>query len=208
MFFLKKLNIKKYFYLSVFTIFIFTYHINFAKAIKILATVNSAVITDYDTGEFEKILCLLENSSKNKQNKICNKQDMFSISLMTLIEENLKSEHIKRLELPPDAINKNDFEKYKKEIIGKITPTKTINQDMLDWYIRTEFIWQMIIGSQLHEIKISNEEIKNFANSNNMELNKENERMIENILIQRRASEISQSLMEKMKKFYLIDIKI
>ena len=32
--------------------------------------------------------------------------------------------------------------------------------------------------------------------------------MIENILIQQKAGEISHTLMEKMKKFYLIDIRV
>ena len=156
--------------------------------------------------EFSKILCLLENKNKSA-NKACNQQEMFSLELMTLIEENLKSEHIKRLELPPDAISANDFEKYKQQVIGGVKLNK-IDKDMLDWYIKTEFIWQMIIGSQLREMKISNEDIKNYANSNKIKLDRKNEKMIENILIQQKAGEISHTLMEKMKKFYLIDIRV
>ena len=79
---------------------------------------------------------------------------------------------------------------------------------MLNWYIKTEFIWQMIIGSQLREMKISNEEIENYAKSNKIKLDRKNEKMIENILMQQKANEISHSLMEKMKKFYLIDIRV
>ena len=194
-------NIYKYFVI----LFLFVSQIHTAKAVKILATINSAVITDYDTEEFSKILCLLEN--KNKPNKICNQQEMFSLSLMTLVEENLKSEHIKRLELPPDAISANDFEKYKNQIVSGVKLTN-IDKDMLEWYVKTEFIWQMIIGSQLREIKILDEEIKNYANANNIKWNDKNKKMIENILIQQKAMEISRSLMEKMKKFYLIDIKV
>ena len=177
-----------------------------AQAVKILATVNSAIITDYDMEEFSKILCLLESKNKST-NKACNQQEMFSLSLMTLIEENLKSEHIKRLELPPDAISANDFEKYKQQVIGGIK-LNHIDVDMLNWYIKTEFIWQMIIGSQLREMKISNEEIENYAKSNKIKLDRKNEKMIENILIQQKANEISHTLMEKMKKFYLIDIRV
>ena len=195
----------KYIYKYFVILFLFISQIHTAKAVKILATINSAVITDYDTEEFSKILCLLEN--KNKPNKICNQQEMFSLSLMTLVEENLKSEHIKRLELPPEAINANDFEKYKHQIISGVK-LKNIDENMLNWYIRTEFIWQMIIGSQLREIKILDEEIKNYANANNIKWNDKNKKMIENILIQQKAMEISRSLMEKMKKFYLIDIRV
>ena len=185
---------------------LFASHNHTAQAVKILATINSAIVTDYDTEEFSKILCLLESKNKST-NKTCNPKEIFSLSLMTLIEENLKSEHIKRLELPPDAISANDFEKYKQQVIGGIK-LNHIDVDMLNWYIKTEFIWQMIIGSQLREMKISNEDIKNYAKSNKIKLDRKNEKMIENILIQQKAGEISHTLMEKMKKFYLIDIRV
>lgn len=199
-------NLKKLLCLCAVISLPFTIPVNTARAVKILATVNSAIITDYDTEEFSKILCLLENKHKST-NKTCNQQEMFSLSLMTLIEENLKSEHIKRLELPPDAISENELKKYKQQILGNMKLNK-IDEEMLEWYIKTEFIWQMIIGSQLRETKISHAEIDNYAKSNKIKLNEKNEKMIENILIQQKATEISQSLMEKMKKFYLIDIRV
>ena len=202
---LKKI-LKTGFFQCIIVALLLTSHSHTAQAVKILATINSAIITDYDTEEFSKILCLLENKNKST-NKACNQQEMFSLALMTLIEENLKSEHIKRLELPPDAISTSDFEKYKQQIIGGVKLNK-IDKDMLDWYVKTEFIWQMIIGSQLREMKISNEEIENYATSNKIKLDGKNKKMIENILIQQKAGEVSHSLMEKMKKFYLIDIRV
>ena len=203
---LKNVILRKRILQCIIVALLLTSHSHTAQAVKILATINSAIITDYDTEEFSKILCLLENKNKSA-NKACNQQEMFSLALMTLIEENLKSEHIKRLELPPDAISANDFEKYKQQVIGGIK-LNHIDVDMLNWYIKTEFIWQMIIGSQLREMKISNEEIENYANSNKIKLDRKNEKMIENILIQQKANEISHTLMEKMKKFYLIDIRV
>ena len=203
---LKNVILRKRILQCIIVALLLTSHNYTAQAVKILATVNSAIITDYDMEEFSKILCLLESKNKST-NKACNQQEMFSLSLMTLIEENLKSEHIKRLELPPDAISANDFEKYKQQVIGGIKLNK-IDRNMLDWYIKTEFIWQMIIGSQLREMKISNEEIENYAKSNKIKLDRKNEKMIENILIQQKANEISHTLMEKMKKFYLIDIRV
>ena len=203
---LKNVILRKRILQCIIVALLLTSHSHTAQAVKILATINSAIVTDYDVAEFSKILCLLENKNKSA-NKACNQQEMFSLALMTLIEENLKSEHIKRLELPPDAISANDFEKYKQQIIDGIKLNK-IDRNMLDWYIKTEFIWQMIIGSQLREMKISNEDIKNYANSNKIKLDRKNEKMIENILIQQKANEISHTLMEKMKKFYLIDIRV
>ena len=203
---LKNVILRKRISQCIIVALLLTSHNYTAQAVKILATVNSAIITDYDMEEFSKILCLLESKNKST-NKACNQQEMFSLSLMTLIEENLKSEHIKRLELPPDAISANDFEKYKQQVIGGIK-LNHIDVDMLNWYIKTEFIWQMIIGSQLREMKISNEEIENYAKSNKIKLDRKNEKMIENILMQQKANEISHSLMEKMKKFYLIDIRV
>ena len=203
---LKNVILRKRILQCIIVALLLTSHNYTAQEVKILATINSAIVTDYDVAEFSKILCLLENKNKSA-NKACNQQEMFSLALMTLIEENLKSEHIKRLELPPDAISANDFEKYKQQIIDGIKLNK-IDRNMLDWYIKTEFIWQMIIGSQLREMKISNEDIKNYANSNKIKLDRKNEKMIENILIQQKAGEISHTLMEKMKKFYLIDIRV
>ena len=203
---LKNVILRKRILQCIIVALLLTSHSHTAQAVKILATINSAIVTDYDVAEFSKILCLLENKNKSA-NKACNQQEMFSLALMTLIEENLKSEHIKRLELPPDAISANDFEKYKQQVIGGIKLNK-IDRNMLDWYIKTEFIWQMIIGSQLREMKISNEDIKNYAKSNNIKLDRKNEKMIENILMQQKANEISHTLMEKMKKFYLIDIRV
>ena len=203
---LKNVILRKRILQCIIVALLLTSHSHTAQAVKILATINSAIVTDYDVAEFSKILCLLENKNKSA-NKACNQQEMFSLALMTLIEENLKSEHIKRLELPPDAISANDFEKYKQQVIGGIKLNK-IDRNMLDWYIKTEFIWQMIIGSQLREMKISNEDIKNYANSNKIKLDGKNEKMIENILMQQKANEISHTLMEKMKKFYLIDIRV
>ena len=203
---LKNVILRKRILQCIIVALLLTSHSHTAQAVKILATINSAIVTDYDVAEFSKILCLLENKNKSA-NKACNQQEMFSLALMTLIEENLKSEHIKRLELPPDAISANDFEKYKQQVIGGIK-LNHIYVDMLNWYIKTEFIWQMIIGSQLREMKISNEEIENYAKSNKIKLDRKNEKMIENILIQQKAGEISHTLMEKMKKFYLIDIRV
>ena len=203
---LKNVILRKRILQCIIVALLLTSHNHTAQAVKILATINSAIVTDYDVAEFSKILCLLENKNKSA-NKACNQQEMFSLSLMTLIEENLKSEHIKRLELPPDAISANDFEKYKQQVIGGIKLNK-IDRNMLDWYIKTEFIWQMIIGSQLREMKISNEEIENYATSNKIKLDGKTEKMIENILMQQKANEISHTLMEKMKKFYLIDIRV
>ena len=203
---LKNVILRKRILQCIIVALLLTSHSHTAQAVKILATINSAIVTDYDVAEFSKILCLLENKNKSA-NKACNQQEMFSLALMTLIEENLKSEHIKRLELPPDAISANDFEKYKQQVIGGIK-LNHIYVDMLNWYIKTEFIWQMIIGSQLREMKISNEDIKNYAKSNNIKLDRKNEKMIENILMQQKANEISHTLMEKMKKFYLIDIRV
>ena len=122
---LKNVILRKRILQCIIVALLLTSHSHTAQAVKILATINSAIVTDYDVAEFSKILCLLENKNKSA-NKACNQQEMFSLALMTLIEENLKSEHIKRLELPPDAISANDFEKYKQQVIGGIKLNKMI----------------------------------------------------------------------------------
>ena len=131
----------------------------------------------------------------------------WKININLQIKPVINKKCFQRLELPPDAISDNEFKKYKQQILGNMKLNK-IDEEMLEWYIKTEFIWQMIIGSQLRETKISHAEIDNYSKSNKIKLNEKNEKMIENILIQQKATEISQSLMEKMKKFYLIDIRV
>ena len=173
-----------------------------AKAVRIVATVENRVITDYDVEEFIPIICFFENQSGK-----CNKDEKFSIALMTLIETNLKQVHMSKIKLPENILDEKSFESYKKAIFAKKDITK-LNKDLLNDYLKSNYIWQIIINSQIRDMKISYEEKNTYAQENNIKLNKNNEAKIEEIILQRRSMELSQALIEKMKKFYLIDIKI
>ena len=78
-------NLKKLLCLCAVISLPFTIPVNTARAVKILATVNSAIITDYDTEEFSKILCLLENKHKST-NKTCNQQIIIYFKIFTNIK--------------------------------------------------------------------------------------------------------------------------
>lgn len=179
-------------------------NIKYAQAIKIVATIDTVVITDYDIEEFIPILCFFEN----KTNKQCIKEQEMPLALMTLVETTLKEVHIKRLQIPDNAIDKKNFDNYINDFLKKIKDKKNINQEKLIWYLKNEYIWHMIINSQLQEIKITDEEKEDYALENNIQITKNNDQQITSILLQKRANEISQSLMEKMKKFYIVDIKL
>ncbi len=179
-------------------------NIKMAQAIKIVATIDTTALTDYDVDKFIPILCFFEN----KTVKQCIKDQEMPLALMTLVETTLKEVHIKRLQIPENAIDKKSFNNYLDSFLNKIKNNKNIDKDQLIWYLKNEYIWHMIINSQLQEIKITDEEKKDYASENNISITKENEQQIISILLQKRANEISQSLMEKMKKFYIVDIKL
>ena len=84
---LKNVILRKRILQCIIVALLLTSHSHTAQAVKILATINSAIVTDYDVAEFSKILCLLENKNKSA-NKACNQQEMFSLSISLLQELN------------------------------------------------------------------------------------------------------------------------
>ena len=78
-----------------------------ANAVKIVAVVHESAITDYDVHQFSKIICNMEKMD------YCNYDQVFPVALSSLVEENLKSEHLKKMEIKEENIVK-EYEEYKR----------------------------------------------------------------------------------------------
>ena len=175
-----------------------------AKEIKILATVNSIAITDYDVEEFGKIMCFLSK----KPFKDCQSQETMQMALMSVIETTLKDVHMQKMNIKDEAIDKKHFNEYKKSILEDRKISKEIDKDFFNKYFKTEYLWQMIIMSQAQTTKITDDELKSFAKMQNQTLTDKNKDRFYSMIIQQRANQINLDYMDRLKKFYLVDIKI
>lgn len=166
---------------------------------KIIAVVGESVITDLDAEDFSQILCIMQNMKK------CDTKSMFPMSVMTLVDANIKAEHMTKL-----GISNNDFLKgygeYKHNILKQIKLNNNINKEQFEWFLFNEYKWNAIVASMLRDTKITNDEIRGFMEKNkDLKLSKE---QAHNILFNKKLEEKSRSLVNEAKKYYLVDIKI
>lgn len=195
---------KKLFIIISLFVSIIAFKTNSAKEIKILATVNSIAITDYDVDEFSKIMCFLSG----KPLKDCQSQETMQMALMSVIETTLKNIHMQKMNIQDNAIDKKHFEEYRKSILSGRQIDKEIDKEFFNKYFKTEYLWQMIIMSQAQNTKITEDELKTFAKLQNQTLTDKNKDKFYGMIIQQRANQINLDYMDRLKKFYLVDIKI
>ena len=62
--------------------------------------------------------------------------------------------------------------------------------------------------SQTQNTKITEDELKTFAKLQNQTLTDKNKDKFYGMIIQQRANQINLDYMDRLKKFYLVDIKI
>jgi len=194
------MTLKKIFFFTLLSVCCFFYGAKLSHSVKIVAVVNDGVITDYDVEEFEKILCVFDKRFR------CGTNESKQMSLLGLIESTLKLEHFKQFDFGADknGIMKG-FEEYKDQILKNIKKSeKNVAKSFID-YLYSEYIWNMMISSQVRQEKIKPENLKEFAEKYNI---KNVEPMqLQNMYMQYRMNEVSQQTMTELKKFYLIDIK-
>ena len=171
------------------------------QAIKIVATVNEASITDYDVDIFADILCSIDKNIKCKTN------ESWQMALMTLIEANLKFEHIKQTGFDLKQIE-DDFQDYKKKILKTLKTNSNVDKDVLEWYLKSEYIWGMILSSQVRQEAIKESEIEEFIKKNKIDTQSNSKEDIKNMLFNKKMALKSRSMMDEMKKYYLVEIKI
>ena len=193
------MSVRKLILLVVFALTFTSYNAKKSNAIKIIAVVGESVITDLDAEDFSQILCIMQNMKK------CDTKSIFPMSVMTLVDANIKAEHMTKL-----GISNNDFLKgygeYKHNILKQIKLNNNINKEQFEWFLFNEYKWNAIVASMMRDTKITNDEIRGFMEKNkDLKLSKE---QVHNILFNKKLEEKSRSLVNEAKKYYLVDIKI
>ena len=130
------------------------------------------------------------------------------MALMSVIETTLKDVHMQKMNIKDEAIDKKHFNEYKKSILEDRKISKEIDKDFFNKYFKTEYLWQMIIMSQAQTTKITDDELKSFAKMQNQTLTAKNRDKFYSMIIQQRANQINLDYIDRLKKFYLVDIKI
>ena len=171
-----------------------------ADAVKIVAIVHESAITDYDVHQFSKIICNMERMD------YCNYDQIFPMALSSLVEENLKSEHMKKMEIKEENIVK-EYEEYKRNIPNLNAMKLGVDEDLFEWYMRTEFMWSSIVAMQVNA-SITQNEIAQYAEKHNIKNTKENQKEIRAGIYQEKFPKKDRALVDEIRKFYLVDIKI
>ena len=185
------------FFIAIFVIAGFVFSKN-ANAIRVVANVNEDVITDYDIDEFANTLCQIDK--RFKCGSIENKQ----MALFTYIETILKQEHIKSIGIDLKQFEEGYKEYKKKTLLNIKFSSKITNQ--FDTYLYNEYIWEIMISSQIKPEDITENMIVDFSKTHNIKVNKENRVKIINNIMQQKANELSKSMMADLKKYYFVDI--
>ena len=171
-----------------------------ADAVKIVAVVHESAITDYDVHQFSKIICNMERMD------YCNYDQIFPVALSSLVEENLKSEHLKKMEIKEENIVK-EYEEYKRNIPNLNAMKLGVDEDLFEWYMHTEFMWSSIVAMQVNA-SITQNEIAQYAEKHNIKNTKENQKDIRMGIYQEKFPKKDRALVDEIRKFYLVDIKI
>ena len=169
-------------------------------AVKIVAVVHESAITDYDVHQFSKIICNMERMD------YCNYDRIFPVALSSLVEENLKSEHLKKMEIKEENIVK-EYEEYKRNIPNLNAMKLGVDEDLFEWYMHTEFMWSSIVAMQVNA-SITQNEIAQYAEKHNIKNTKENQKDIRMGIYQEKFPKKDRALVDEIRKFYLVDIKI
>ena len=175
------------------------FSIKCADAIKIIANVNNDVITDYDVDEFAKTLCKIDKRFK------CGSIEIKQMALFTYVETILKQEHIKSIGVDLKQFEEN-YKDYKKKTLANLKLDGKIT-DQFNTYLYNEYIWEIMISSQIKPEDITENMIVDFSKTHNIKVNKENRVKIINNIMQQKANELSKSMMADLKKYYFVDIK-
>lgn len=179
--------------------FLLTLQAKVAHAVKIVATINDDVITDVDVDEFEQILCKIDKRFS------CGSQSSRQIALMTLAESLLKIEHFKQMNLFSDKQINHGFNKYKNGVIKNLNIPKTKLSKTFEDYLHAEYLWNVLISSQMQGIVIKDDEVKNYIKQHN--INKMTNKQVKQLIFQEKMNNLSQSTMSDLRKFYLVEIK-
>ena len=179
--------------------FLFTFQAKVACAVKIVATINDDIITDVDVDEFEQILCKIDKRFS------CGSQNSRQIALMTLAESLLKIEHFKQMNLFSDKQINRGFNEYKNGVIKNLKLSKTKLSKTFEDYLHAEYLWNILISSQIQGIVIKDEDVKDYIKQHN--INKMTNEQVKQLILQEKINNLSQNTMSDLRKFYLVEIR-
>ena len=173
--------------------------IRYAYAVKIVAIVNDDVITDVDVDDFEKILCKLDKRFK------CGSQNSRQLALISLAESTLKLEHFRQIKIIDDEQINGGFKEYRNNVLREMKIRQNNIPEAFEMYLKAEYIWGIMISSQVRNEKITDNDIKQFMK--NKKLSNVGAEKVRQMILQEKMENLSQQTMAELKKFYLIDIK-
>ncbi|GEM_PF-6074143 len=170
-----------------------------AKAVKIVAIVNNDVITDYDIEELSKSLCKIDKRFK------CGSQEAQQVALFTYVETILKQEHIKSIGVDLKQFNEG-YKDYKQKTLSALKFGNKISEQF-NTYLYNEYIWEIMISSQIKPEEITEEALQEQAKNKNIKLDDKNRNVLMHEVMQQKANELSKSMMADLKKYYLVEVK-
>ena len=173
--------------------------IRYAYAVKIVAIVNDDVITDVDVDDFEKILCKLDKRFK------CGSQNSRQLALISLAESTLKLEHFRQIKIIDDEQINGGFKEYRNNVLREMKIRQNNIPEAFEMYLKAEYIWGIMISSQVRNEKITDNDIKQFMK--NKRLSNVGAEKVRQMILQEKMENLSQQTIAELKKFYLIDIK-
>ena len=118
----------------------------------------------------------------------------------------MKSEHLKKMEIKEENIVK-EYEEYKRNIPNLNAMKLGVDEDLFEWYMHTEFMWSSIVAMQVNA-SITQNEIAQYAEKHNIKNTKENQKDIRMGIYQEKFPKKDRALVDEIRKFYLVDIKI
>ena len=192
---------KKYKVCIVYIIFVAIMHLStqVCNAAKIIAIINNSVITDVDIEDFEKIFCKLEKRFK------CGSAESYNFSTIVLTENTLKLEHFKQSGIFNDKSIDDGFNNYKKNVL-KNTKLRSIKLPKLfNDYLKTEYLWNIVISSQIKIEDITDDDIGRFLKERNIKNKSKDE--VRQLLLIEKMNNVSQNIFSELKKVYFVDFK-
>lgn len=192
---------KKYKVCIVYIIFAVILHLSarVCNAAKIIAIINNSVITDIDIEDFEKNFCKLEKRFK------CGSVESYNFSTIVLIENTLKLEHFKQSGIFDDKSMNDGFNNYKKNVLKNTKLRSMKLSKLFNDYLKTEYLWNIVISSQIKIEDITDNDINNFLKEKNIR-NKSKDEARQLLLIEK-MNNISQNIFSELKKIYFVDFK-
>jgi hypothetical protein len=178
---------------------------NNANALKIVATVGTEAITDYDIEMFAKLMCNVAN--KRDKNSKCKAEQIVNEVVLMVVENKLKGFYIARMNI--DVSEDKEMQKHIDNTILEygIENDKVDNDDYKEIrkYVENDYVWNAILISFVNSQKITDGEIEAYKKKN--QSIKTNEEVKQEIGIER-ATQKASEIMTNLRKFYLVEFRI